>query len=150
MTCDNEYTLSVNGKRLGGDADWTTVEMIDLTAQLQVGKNQIDIFCEELGGQPPNPASLYVSIFVDKVFQRTVWFDSVYSKPAVKLTNQDLWGSVGSKIMQLEERATNGLRKRSRRAALVISDPLMRSLGRPNREQIVTTRDDQLSPPCKL
>ena len=31
------------------------------------------------------------------------------------------------------------------RAALVISDPLMRSLGRPNREQVVTTRPDQLS-----
>jgi hypothetical protein len=27
----------------------------------------------------------------------------------------------------------------------VISDPLMRSLGRPNREQVVTTRPDQLS-----
>lgn len=146
VTCDNEYALSVNGKRLGGDADWTTVEMIDLTAQLQVGKNQIDIFAKNLGGTP-NPASLYVSIFVDKVFQRTVWFNSVDAKPAVKLTDQDLWASVRSKIIQLEERAINGIRiaDRPRRVALVISDPLMRSLGRPNREQIVTTRDDQLS-----
>lgn len=31
------------------------------------------------------------------------------------------------------------------RAALVRSDPLMRSLGRPNREQVVTTRPDQLT-----
>ena len=31
------------------------------------------------------------------------------------------------------------------RAAFVISDPLMRSLGRPNREQVVTTRPDQLT-----
>jgi hypothetical protein len=31
------------------------------------------------------------------------------------------------------------------RATLVDSDPLMRSLGRPNREQVVTTRPDQLS-----
>ena len=31
------------------------------------------------------------------------------------------------------------------RASLVISDPLMRSLGRPNREQVVTVRPDQLS-----
>lgn len=31
------------------------------------------------------------------------------------------------------------------RAALVNADPLMRSLGRPNREQVVTTRPDQLS-----
>ena len=31
------------------------------------------------------------------------------------------------------------------RAALVKSDPLMRSLGRPNREQVVTTRSDVLT-----
>jgi len=31
------------------------------------------------------------------------------------------------------------------RATLVDADPLMRSLGRPNREQVVTTRPDQLS-----
>lgn len=31
------------------------------------------------------------------------------------------------------------------RAAFVVSDPLMRSLGRPNREQVVTTRPDQLT-----
>jgi hypothetical protein len=31
------------------------------------------------------------------------------------------------------------------RAAFVISDPLMRSLGRPNREQVVTTRPDLLT-----
>jgi hypothetical protein len=31
------------------------------------------------------------------------------------------------------------------RAALVVSDPLMRSLGRPNREQVVSTRPEDLS-----
>jgi hypothetical protein len=31
------------------------------------------------------------------------------------------------------------------RAALVVSGPLMRSLGRPNREQVVTTRPDDLT-----
>ena len=31
------------------------------------------------------------------------------------------------------------------RAAFVVSDPLMRSLGRPNREQVVTTRPDELT-----
>src|SRR5439155_3711062 len=31
------------------------------------------------------------------------------------------------------------------RASLVVADPLMRSLGRPNREQVVTTRPEELS-----
>ena len=37
------------------------------------------------------------------------------------------------------------LERRLVRASLVRSDPLMRSLGRPNREQVVTTRPDQLT-----
>lgn len=37
------------------------------------------------------------------------------------------------------------LERRFVRATLVDSDPLMRSLGRPNREQVVTTRPEQLS-----
>ena len=37
-------------------------------------------------------------------------------------------------------------RSRARSAAsLVVADPLMRSLGRPNREQVVTTRPDDLT-----
>lgn len=40
---------------------------------------------------------------------------------------------------------TNGVAGPPVRAAFVTSDPLMRSLGRPNREQVVTTRPDQLT-----
>jgi len=40
---------------------------------------------------------------------------------------------------------SNGLAGPPVRAAFVVSDPLMRSLGRPNREQVVTTRPDQLT-----
>jgi cytochrome c553 len=40
---------------------------------------------------------------------------------------------------------TTPAERRFTRATLVDADPLMRSLGRPNREQVVTTRPDQLS-----
>lgn len=40
---------------------------------------------------------------------------------------------------------TDGVAGPKVRAAFVVSDPLMRSLGRPNREQVVTTRPDQLT-----
>ena len=40
---------------------------------------------------------------------------------------------------------TDGVAGPPVRAAFVVSDPLMRSLGRPNREQVVTTRPDQLT-----
>lgn len=44
-----------------------------------------------------------------------------------------------------EAAADFGEREGPVRASLVISDPLMRSLGRPNREQVVTVRPDQLT-----
>lgn len=40
---------------------------------------------------------------------------------------------------------TDGVAGPPVRAAFVVSDPLMRSLGRPNREQVVTSRPDQLT-----
>jgi hypothetical protein len=46
-----------------------------------------------------------------------------------------------AKINQYETAKT----PRAVRASLVVSNPLMRSLGRPNREQVVTSRIDQLS-----
>jgi Protein of unknown function (DUF1549)/Protein of unknown function (DUF1553)/Planctomycete cytochrome C len=46
------------------------------------------------------------------------------------------------KNAELEDYGTAGTRVR---ASLVVCDLLMRDLGRPNREQVVTTRDDQLS-----
>jgi hypothetical protein len=59
--------------------------------------------------------------FVDAIWRIT---DTAPSQPAVKIVDRG-----GEKV----------------RAALVNSDPLMRSLGRPNREQVVTTRPDDLS-----
>ena len=148
ITCDNEYEIRINGKRAGGDADWTSVESFDLTDFLIAGRNEISVLAKNLG-EAPNPASLYVSIFSDNRFRNLIWYyqEGKVQKPAVALTNQGIWASSHPKIMQLEQQAREGIRKSNRplRAALVISDPLMRSLGRPNREQIVTTRDDQLS-----
>src|SRR5262249_46857745 len=46
---------------------------------------------------------------------------------------------------QPEFTAATPPKRRFARAALVTADPLMRSLGRPNREQVVTTRPDQLT-----
>lgn len=148
ITCDNEYEIKVNGKRAGGDADWPSVERVDLTDFLIAGRNEISVLAKNLG-DAPNPASLYVSIFADKRFRNLLWYhqEGKVQKPAVALANQEIWAGSHPKILQLEQEARDGIRVSNRplRASLVISDPLMRSLGRPNREQIVTTRDDQLS-----
>lgn len=63
-----------------------------------------------------------------------------------------VWQTTRAGPVQPVERLTLGnypesvpVERRLVRASLVPADPLMRSLGRPNREQVVTTRPDQLT-----
>jgi len=77
----------------------------------------------------PLPKRLTAEQFTDAVWQIT---GTAPAKPAVKVGLPDY-------------AATVPLPRRSVRASLVPSDALMRSLGRPNREQVVTTRPDTLT-----
>src|SRR4051812_25956940 len=38
ITADNEYTVYVNGQKVGGDGEWQTVERYDVARHLTVGK----------------------------------------------------------------------------------------------------------------
>jgi hypothetical protein len=165
VTCDNEYKLWVNGRKLGGDADWTSVERIDLAPALRGGKNEVVILARNLG-KSPNPAGLFFAATVTLDSGKTVqiatddtwrWTAAAPNeqgvlpateitwKPAAVLANQAFLGAeVNQRIAQMM--TGGGDRKPSSvRAALVVADPLMRSLGRPNREQVVTTRPDVLT-----
>lgn len=50
LTCDNGYTLVVNGKEVGRDDDWRRVRQFDLTKVLMPGKNVIDVEARNVGG----------------------------------------------------------------------------------------------------
>lgn len=43
LTADNGYVLSVNGKKIGSDVDWKTVEIYDIARFLRKGKNRIEV-----------------------------------------------------------------------------------------------------------
>lgn len=93
------------------------------------------------------------------VADETVGNDSVFHGPEFKrLTAEQfvdaVWQVTGTAPAKAAQQMTakrpdfpeaTPPERRSVRAALVVSDPLMRSLGRPNREQVVTVRPDQLS-----
>ncbi len=146
ITCDNYYLLIVNGNRINEDSDWTTVELLDIGKHLLKGKNKILLTAKNLG-DTPNPAGLYCSIFVDHL-HLPAKFSIIQDEkrtPAVALKNQSGWQNVSQSIHQKEQQAMGRDSGRIIRASLVTADPLMRSLGRPNREQVVTTRIDQLS-----
>jgi hypothetical protein len=50
ITCDNGYTLIVNGKEIGSDDDWKRVRQYDLTPIMKSGKNTITVLARNAGG----------------------------------------------------------------------------------------------------
>lgn len=50
VTVDNVYTVFVNGQKLGGDAEWQTIDKHDVSQRLVVGKNVIAIEARNQGG----------------------------------------------------------------------------------------------------
>jgi mono/diheme cytochrome c family protein len=167
VTCDNEYTLWVNGRKLAGDDDWMTVERVNLAEALRSGENEIVLLARNLGSSP-NPAGLFLAgeIAFDQPKSLRIASDDTWEwtaaspdkngvvsgdpqwKPAAVLKNQGFLGNdVNGRIAKMlaPQEAEPSRPQDFIRASLVVADPLMRALGRPNREQVVTTRPDVLT-----
>ena len=165
ITADNEYTVYINGRKIAADDFWPTVEVIPLEGALNAGNNTIMVVTRN-AGEGPNAAALFFEarlkhpngtetvIASDETWQ---WSKSIPDargrfkaapkdwKPAVPVTNQSfLPGKVRRAIMgslaQIDSAENHFVR-----ASLVKLDFLMRSLGRPMRDQVVTTRPDELT-----
>jgi mono/diheme cytochrome c family protein len=170
VTCDNSFTLYVNGKIAGSGNDYKNGSLIDLRALLRVGENVFAIDAvnnlpdntEPKTANPPagteNPAGLLfyarlrqgqkMNDFVsDASWARSAekqknWeqpdFTPADWKPAVKLGEMGMapWRISKEYLTTKFAAAYPG----KVRASLVAADPLLVALGRPNREQVVTTR----------
>lgn len=162
ITCDNEYTAWLNGKKIGGDTNWTTIDVLNLTRHLKVGENELLVVGRNAGATP-NPAGLYAEIIlVDSKDRKTrIATDESWQaivgdvKPAKAAAPE--WrkaalvepqnflgpGAEASITLQLSMALADVMR--GGRSAFSKSNLLLRSLGRPNREQVVTTRPASLS-----
>jgi hypothetical protein len=162
ITCDNAYTLIVNERFVVTDADWKTPETVDLTRYLVAGDNDVLVIADNAGAEP-NPAGLFFGAHIETeagpllVASDSSWLASsswpllangldaseADWRPAAVL------GGMGSgeirNRLHAALRAANGERPRPVRAAFMAADPLQLSLGRPNREQVVSTRPDALT-----
>jgi len=165
ITCDNEYRLIVNGQPAAQDGNWENLETPDLKPFLRVGRNTIDIVAIN-GGQGSNPAGLMFELRMLLPGPRVAsvatqadwkWTASIPNaqgsfatpptdwQPVAELANPGVWqGRLGDTPNQLLREALDPNRPPVR-ASLVKSDVLMRTLGRPNRDQIVTNRPTQVS-----
>jgi hypothetical protein len=165
LTCDNEYTIFVNGRNAGADTNWENVELIGLQNLLKVGKNEVLIVAEN-GGSGGNPAGLIaefrltnnddsqVVIGTDTQWQWTSSQPDARGrfrgpaqdwKPAELIASPGVWAGTVEPQMKSLLSGASGAAVQMVRASLVKADELMRALGRPNRDQIVTSRPSELT-----
>ncbi len=164
-TADNEFKLYLNGALVASGDNWENPEAIPLETKLKAGANDFVLVAKN-GGTAPNPAGVIFEArvkFADGTTQ-TLATDATWemlksppdakgkfkSAPesggaVVELANSALWNvRVGKQLAtQLAQAATT--KEPMVRASLLKNDFLMRALGRPHREQIVSVRPNELN-----
>ena len=164
-TADNEFKLYVNGALAASGDNWENPEAIPLETRLKAGANEIVLVAKN-GGADPNPAGVIfearikladgetVTIATDATWESTKSLPLATGKyraeptdwqPAVAVPNSALWNvKIGKQLAtQLAQAATSA--QPMVRASLLKSDFFMRAMGRPNREQIVSVRPNELN-----
>ncbi len=63
ITCDDSYRVSLNGKELRRDGNWTTIESIDVSAALQDGTNLMAVECTN---GAPGSAGLWLRMSIEQ------------------------------------------------------------------------------------
>ncbi len=164
-TADNEFRLYLNGTLLASSDNWENPEAISLESKLKAGDNDLVLVAKN-GGNGPNPAGVIFEArlkFADgstlTIATDTSW-EKLRTPPdakgkfknapeaggeVVEVANSALWNvRVGKQLAtQLAQAATAA--QPMVRASLLKNDVLMRALGRPHREQIVSVRPAELS-----
>ncbi len=158
-TCGNSFDLFVNGKKIASGDQWDRVRGFLLNKHLSVGKNEL-LLVGKNGGESPNPAGAFVEIrIVDENDQtRSIgsdatweWTSSVPEKNgkfkkgpdwtgAFEVSKPEVWMSRIEN--QLRMQLATGMFSQAWmvRSSLLKSDSFQKTLGRPNRDQIVTSR----------
>lgn len=164
ITCDNEFRLFVNRKEVAAGTEWTDVKSVSLTPYLKKGANELVVIAKNAGAGA-NPAGLYfqAKIALKQGGVVTIASDESWGWAAAPkqevITRQPLadWAKAQQPAtivpaLAVWTSSVEGLAKLSLtgespmvRAALMKGDFLMRALGRPNRDQVVSSRPDELT-----
>ncbi|WP_395740206.1 DUF1549 domain-containing protein [Prosthecobacter sp.] len=167
VTCDNGYTLFVNNRKVSAGDDWTKLAAVPLQTALRKGPNSILVIATN-AGKGPNAAGFFLDARVrdaagkEKLISSdATWEWSAKAPPAkegrIAAFDPKDWQPVtvvkalGAWQQAIQSQAPTLLAQGASasdhmiRASLMKSDFLMRTLGRPNRDQIVTARPNDLT-----
>jgi uncharacterized membrane protein/mono/diheme cytochrome c family protein len=156
ISVDQSYIIYVNGKKIFNGSDWRKVDKLDLKEMLQKGKNLIAIEGTN-EGPIANPAGILFALRLiyedggEMLIQSDNTWKSTAEPPGENWTSMQFsdvdWEKVrdyGSQQWgKLVNFNFNGPKQKFARASLVKQHPFMKAMGRPSRENVATSRDDQ-------
>ena len=150
VTCDNAFAMKINGKTTATSKDWQRPVVMDVAAHLDKGDNTIEVDAEMFGGSAGFICQIVVVeagkrrvIATDKSWQARPPKGQYAAAKEIETYANGPWGDVFSNAPA--PGAAGSAPTPPVRAALVNNDFLMRSLGRPHRDQVVTTRPGELT-----
>ena len=165
-TADNSFTLYLNNQEVLKSNAWEALQSTPILNQLRNGNNQILLVAAN-GGDSPNWAGAFCAIRIvyedgtSEVISTEQGWEATDKVPKGNRPNQwktkdlpweparsvklDQWNKTIDPQIGRELAAASAGTFYPVRASLVKSDFLMRSLGRPNRDQIVTSRPGELT-----
>jgi uncharacterized membrane protein/mono/diheme cytochrome c family protein len=156
ISVDHSYVLYINGAKVTEGSDWKKVTKLDVTMFLKPGKNLIAIAGIN-EGRIANPAAVLFSMKVQYDTEEVVQLDSDTSWKSVADTPEEDWTLADYKDTSWTKARNYGTSNWGRlidftfedqngtfaRASLVKQHPFMKALGRPSRENVTTSRDQQ-------
>lgn len=153
VSCDNACEVLLNGQSLARSDNWEA-PLAFILPKLKAGEHTFLIRASN-GGSGANPAGLFFEARIRQarggdisVASDASWQWAAADKPgaewkrAAEVTDQAVWARVNEALRTTIGQPAGG---GPVRASLVPSDLLQRALGRPNREQIVSMRPDNLT-----
>jgi hypothetical protein len=157
-TCDNSFELFINKKKVLSSDNWESVRATSIVKYLKTGSNEFLLSCKN-GGDGPNPAGVFLEARwidekgIENFFHTDSNWQSSQQLPgkngefkgevtwetAALASKPEIWNRIAK---ELHSQLGLGMQSQNWmvRAALRKSDALQRTLGRPNRDQIVTSR----------
>lgn len=159
ISVDNSYVLYLNGKKISQNKNWKAVDKIDVSEQLHPGKNTIAIIGEN-GGAIANPAGILFAFKIDYESGKSTLLKSDLSWVSSRELPEGDWTGVAyddSSWEKVRNYSTGNFKnwgqlldftfkphnEKFARASLVKQHPFMKALGRPSREIVTTSREDQ-------
>jgi uncharacterized membrane protein len=161
ITADQSYELYINGTLKGTGQDWRQVQRIDVTSSLSSGQNLLAVKGSK-GGTTPEPAGILLNLRISYAGGGEIEVNTngdwkvVSNQPAAGWESIDFddsdWKSVrvfGNSVQnnywgRLVEftHDSAGERLVFVRASLVPNDPFQTAMGRPAREIVATSREN--------